>query len=103
MDNPLWDLHQLRDLFRRWRRFLFWNVGTVTGAALVVSLLLPPWFRATTTLLPPQEDEAGFNVTTMLRGLTIPGVRIPTQASPAEVYVAILHSRSLLTQVAEEF
>jgi uncharacterized protein involved in exopolysaccharide biosynthesis len=103
MDNPIWDLQQLRNLFRRWRRFLFWNVTIVTVGALVVSLFLKPWYSATTTLLPPQEDESGFNVTTMLRGLTIPGVRIPTQASPAEVYVAILHSRTLMTEIIQHF
>lgn len=101
--GPVWDLQRLRDLLWSWRRFLAWNIVLVTVAALVVALLLPPWYRATTTLLPPQEDQVGFNVTTMLRGLNIPGVRIPTQASPAEVYVAILHSRTVLDRIIRDF
>lgn len=101
--NPVWDIQGLRDLLWSWRRFLLWNVALVTVGGLVLALLLPPWYVASTTLLPPQEDEVGFSASTMLRGLAIPGVRLPTQVSPAEVFVAVLTSRTLMTQIAEEF
>ena len=101
--EPLWDLRMLGAILWRWRRFLVRNVLIVTAGSLILALLLPTWFRASATLLPPREEEAGFSVSTMLRGLAIPGVRIPTQASPGEVFVAILESRSLRTQIAEEF
>ena len=98
-----WDIQHLRELLWRWRRFLSWNVALITLGALVLALVLPPWYVATTSLLPPQEDQVGFNASTMLRGLAMPGVRLPTQVSPAEVFVAILTSRTLLTQIADEF
>lgn len=100
---PFAELRQLAATLWSWRRFLVINTGVVTAVALLVALLLPKWYRATTTLLPPQEDDTGFNVTTMIRGLAIPGVRIPTQVSPAEIYVAILHSRTVLAPIVEEF
>jgi tyrosine-protein kinase Etk/Wzc len=101
--DPVWDIQSLRELLWSWRRFLVWNTVLVTLGALVLALVLRPWYLASTSLLPPQEDEVGFNASTMLRGLAIPGVRLPTQVSPAEVFVAILTSRSLLTQIADEF
>lgn len=101
--DPVWDIRELGGLLWRWRRFLLRSVGLVTAAAVVLALLLPSWYRASTALLPPQEEMAGFSVSTMLRGLTIPGVKIPTQASPGEVFVAILASRTLLTELAQEF
>jgi uncharacterized protein involved in exopolysaccharide biosynthesis len=99
----VWDIQTLRELLWRWRRFLVWNVVIITLGALGLALWLPPWYVATTSLLPPQEDQVGFNASTMLRGLSIPGVRLPTQVSPAEVFVAILTSRTQLTQIADEF
>lgn len=101
--HVVWDIERLRDLLWQWRRFLAWNVALVMTGALAIALVLPPWYVATTTLLPPQDDMTGFSATTMLRGLAIPGVRLPTQVSPAEVFVAILTSRTQLTQIAEEF
>ena len=100
---PYAELRQFARILWLWRSFLALNVGIITVLSLAIALMLPKWYRATTTLLPPQEEDAGFNVTTMLRGLTIPGVRIPTQASPAEVFVAILHSRTVLTAIVDEF
>lgn len=101
--DPIWDIRNLRDLLWQWRRFLLWNVGIVTLGAVILALVLPSWYQSITTLLPPQEDMGGLNVSTMLRGLTIPGVKIPTQVSSAELFVAILTSRTLLTKVVDEF
>ena len=101
--HSVWDIQALRELLWQWRRFLVWNVALISLGALGIALWLPPWYVATTSLLPPQEDQVGFNASTMLRGLSIPGVRLPTQVSPAEVFVAILTSRTQLTQIADEF
>ena len=101
--DPGWDIRYLRDLLVRWRRFIFWNVGIVTGGALVLALVLPPWYTGVTTMLPLQDDSGGVSVSTMLRGLTIPRGEIPTQVRPGEVSVAILASRTLLSQLVDEF
>jgi uncharacterized protein involved in exopolysaccharide biosynthesis len=101
--QPFAELRQVAGALWSWRRFLLVNTGIITALSLLIAVLLPKWYRATTTLLPPQEDDAGFSLTTMIRGLTVPGVRIPMQVSPAEIYVAILHSRTVLVPIAEEF
>lgn len=101
--DGVWDLRDLASLLWAWRRFLLINFAVVTLGSVLLALLLPSWFRASTSILPPQEDDATFSVTTMLRGLSVPGVRIPTQASPAEVFVAILNSRTLRTEIVRQF
>ena len=39
----------------RWRKLIVVNFIVVTLAAVIVSLLLPKWYKATTSLLPPKE------------------------------------------------
>jgi len=102
-EHPFWDLRATAQLLWKWRRFLAISIASVTLLSLVVALFLPNWYRSTTTLLPPREEDMGFNVSTMLRGLAIPGVRIPTQASPGEIFVAVLKSQTVATQMVNEF
>jgi uncharacterized protein involved in exopolysaccharide biosynthesis len=72
----------------------------ITG---VIAFLLPPWYRASATLLPPSEEESGINLASLLRGIGVAGVKVPTQATPADVFVAILESRRLNGEIVTRF
>lgn len=74
-----------------------------TAIALIVAFLLPPWYKATGSLLPPSEEDTSFSVTRLLRGVAVPGVSLPTQASPADVFLAILESRRVNAAIVERF
>jgi len=78
---------------------------TIAGTLLatLVALLLPPWYQATGCLLPPSEEQSAFGITRLLRGVAVPGVSLPTQATPADVFVAVLQSRRINTEIAERF
>ena len=80
---------------------LFGGAGLVLG--LLLSFVLPRWYTAQTTLLPPSESESGFGLTSLLRGLAVPGITIPTQATPADVFMAVLESRRVNVAVIERF
>ena len=41
----------------KWRRFIIINVLVVTLIAVMTSLLLPKWYRATASVLPPKEPD----------------------------------------------
>jgi len=78
----------------------------VVSATLVVgtiAFLLPNWYRATAELLPPGEEESGFGLATLLRGMAVPGIKIPTQVAPADVFVIILESRRINQQIVNRF
>jgi len=68
-------------------------VGTLLTAA--VALVWPPTYRAETVLLPPTEEETGFSVSSMFRGLNVPGIRVPSRSGPEDVTMAILRSRRI--------
>jgi uncharacterized protein involved in exopolysaccharide biosynthesis len=55
----------VRRLLAEWRRGLSRNVTFILVVGVLaagVALLLPPWYRATATLLPPPEETSGFGI-----------------------------------------
>ena len=89
-------------LLRRRSRFLALNIGLVTVVALVGSFLLPKWYAAKTVLLPPTEEEPGMNFSQLLpRGFG--GVKLPGAPTLADVFVAVLKSRSVGDRLVERF
>jgi uncharacterized protein involved in exopolysaccharide biosynthesis len=83
-------------------RVLQW-VLAATVLTAIVAFLLPTWYRAEATLLPPSEEESGMNLSSLLRGIGVAGVKVPTQAAPADVFVAILESRRLNEEIVNRF
>jgi uncharacterized protein involved in exopolysaccharide biosynthesis len=78
-------------------------VGAATALTAGVAMLLPQWYRATASLLPPSEEESGFGIANLLKGIGVPGVKVPTQATPADVFVAVLSSRRVNEEVVRRF
>ena len=77
----------------------------VAGATIVtaaVAFLLPPWYQANASLMPPSED-VSFGIGTLLKGIGVPVVKVPSQATPAEVFKAILESRRINETIVRRF
>ena len=87
---------------RRWRRLL---VGTVTGliAGIGISFLIPPVYRATAVILPPEEDELTASMSLSRRSLGGLGAlgRLGSYFTQADVAMAILRSRTVHERVVE--
>lgn len=49
---------RLMSLLWVWRKFLFWNVMGVMAVAAMVALLMPNWYRAKATILPPKDESS---------------------------------------------
>jgi tyrosine-protein kinase Etk/Wzc len=89
----------------RWRRLILLNTLIVAVMAVVISLLLPNWYEARTSILPPQEESLSLG--SLSRGigsalamvgrssLTVPGGSLPMWATPSDLLAAILRSRRL--------
>jgi tyrosine-protein kinase Etk/Wzc len=84
------------------RREIVWLVAVATVLVGIVAFLLPPWYRAEASLLPPSE-ETSFGVGNLLKGIGLPGIKVPTQATPAEVLLAILESRRTGEEMVKRF
>jgi uncharacterized protein involved in exopolysaccharide biosynthesis len=92
----------LLHLARARARFLIVNIAITTLAALAVSFILPKWYTARAVLLPPTEEESvSFLSQLVPRGLG--GIRMPGAPTMADVFVAVLKSRSVADRLAERF
>lgn len=77
----------------------------VIGVALsaMIAFLWPPTYQAVSTLLPPTEEQTGFSVSSLLRGINLPGVQVPTRSGPEDIAVSVLNSRRIKGILANQF
>jgi tyrosine-protein kinase Etk/Wzc len=99
------DLTELfRTLYRR-RRLILGNTAAFAAIALVVSLLLPVYFKAETKILPPQDK--GSNLAAQLLGQAggLIGLAggVAGGKSQGELFVAMTMSRTVLDRMVDRF
>ncbi len=90
-------------LLVKWRKLIVINFLLFSLVAVVVSLVLPKWYTASCTMLPPdQQESGGFDLMSLLGDLpkSIPG--LPGMATPTDIYVAILKSRNVREGVIQD-
>jgi tyrosine-protein kinase Etk/Wzc len=91
----------------RWRRFIIINVLCVTLLAVIVSFIMPKWYRATASVLPPKEPDMFGSLgaaSSVLRGLSgTKALRGLGQNEGAYNYFAILKSRTAMEAVVRHF
>lgn len=79
----------------KWRKFIILNFVIVCILAAGISLILPKWYTATTTILPPEEQTYEIGLPSMMANLPLGGINIPGITTPGAIYVAILESRTV--------
>jgi uncharacterized protein involved in exopolysaccharide biosynthesis len=94
---PLWDR-----IWARRRRIVLLTISA-TVLTTGIAFLLPNWYKATAELLPPSEEESGFGLASLLKGMAVPGVRLPTQVTPADIFKVVLESERVSEQVMNRF
>ncbi|MBI5710192.1 MAG: hypothetical protein HZC42_07815 [Candidatus Eisenbacteria bacterium] len=106
--SPVPELLDLRVLMARaWRHRLRVTATSLAAALLTlgVAFLLPRWYRATATILPPEESDLLSNMSLAQRALTkFPAFGIlGDYYTPADIYKAILSSRTVQEEVVLAF
>jgi tyrosine-protein kinase Etk/Wzc len=97
-------------ILSRWKRFLILNTFLWSVAAIATSLLLPPKYSAKTTLMPPKSNSEGLSK--IMKSL--PVSKLAGSAGSLfsggggsenleNIYLAILSSRTLQSQVIDTF
>src|ERR1035437_8039373 len=101
--------YELFDYFKllgKWKKFIIINFLIVTVAALVVSFLLPQWFLATATVLPPQNQSLSSSMlggaSSLLKSLPLGG-KLGGAGSGTYNHLAILNSRTAMERVVTKF
>jgi len=99
--NPV--VGDLIDVLRRHPRWIALNIAATTLAALVIALLLPKWYTGRAVLLPPMEDDLGVSAISQLMPRGFGSFRIPGAPTLADVFVAVLKSRTVADRIVRRF
>jgi uncharacterized protein involved in exopolysaccharide biosynthesis len=92
--------------FAAWqrRRALAIFIGAVAVLAAGISLLLPRWYTAQSTILPPTEGGDTFGLmTALIENTTLSQLGLLTSTTPSDIYVEILKSRTLREALVTDF
>jgi len=101
--NRSFNLWKVLLVLARRKKFIGGFVSLATILAIIISLLLPKWYQAKTSILPSQHDQiTGLtdNLTQLL--MTSAGFELPVMATPSDVYAAILKSATVARGVIED-
>ncbi|MDG1753601.1 MAG: GNVR domain-containing protein [Rhodothermales bacterium] len=100
VDDTWW--HMLGVLFR-WRRFIIIVTGVMAVVSVVISLMLPVWYKASSRLLLPNSGGSGI-ASALLGDLSSAAESLLGGGGGDYVrYMAILHSRAVKEQIVERF
>lgn len=106
-DAPKMQFLYYLGILLQWRYFVIVNATIITVLAVVITLLMPNWYKATASILPPKQQDifgsvAGMNP--ILRGLA--GARSLGafgRVAGSYNYLAILKSRTTMEDVINKF
>lgn len=98
------NLYDYLSVLVKYRRFIFFNFILVCFTVALLSLLLPDWYRAKTTLLPPEKGSLGIGIPSSLLGefSVLSGMSLPMAVTPSDVFAAILKSRAVVEPVIQK-
>ncbi|MFO7891892.1 MAG: Wzz/FepE/Etk N-terminal domain-containing protein [bacterium] len=91
----------------KWRKMIIINFLVVCIVTAIISLIIPKWYKATTTIMPPSEQ------TTSLGGLSSIMNKLPVGnlgmgnilgfSEQTSRFIAMLESRTIMESVIDEF
>ena len=84
------------------KKFILRNVFIAGLLAVIISLLIPRWFSAKATLLPPTGDSSAMGISALLGNLPVSGFGmggLTALSQETNLFLAILNSRSLLGEI----
>ena len=88
----------------KWRKFIIINFFVVCFIAAGVSLILPKWYRAEITILPPTVENERLGLSSFLSRFSIGGLSLGSSESEGTSrFLAIIKSRTVMEKVARKF
>jgi uncharacterized protein involved in exopolysaccharide biosynthesis len=96
------DLYDLLLLAANWRKLFIVNFLIVVVLAVIIALILPKWYQATTIILPPSGSTTGvpsFLSKDLTNIATSFGLEVPSE----DIYQTVLSSRTLKERIIDRF
>lgn len=90
----------------KWKRFIIVNTFVVCAVTAGISLVIPEWYKSTTTIMPPHGEGIGMGagLSSLMNALPMGsvGLGLPGGEEGAR-FIAILESRTVMEAVAREY
>jgi uncharacterized protein involved in exopolysaccharide biosynthesis len=88
-----------------WRKFIITATFLTAVAVAGISLLLPKWYAAATSVFPPESNVAVPMYAELLQSIQVPmlGGPIGTGARPETIFIDMLKSRHIGERIIDEF
>lgn len=99
------DIYSYLTVLTTYHRFIFLNFLGICVIVAIISFFLPQWYRATTTILPPERETLNFGAASSLLGAAsgfATSLSLPFMATPSDIIAAILKSRTVAKAVVEK-
>ena len=100
------DLYRLVFIASKWAKFIVKTTVIVCVATVIVLLLLPNWYTATTSIFPAERESSFMGLaSSILQGVGLMSGQemvLPAFATPSHVYAAVLRSRTVVEAVVQE-
>lgn len=87
----------------RKRGLIFWSVLIAGLAAAGLSFIVPVWYQADTTIMPPTQSEGGFALSSVLNNLPVGNLEFPGADDGTGRFMAILDSRRVMERIAATY
>jgi len=97
------DIKYLMELLWQKRTFVVGFTSIVAIISIVVSLIMPVWYRATAVIMPPSSEPTSMGIGSLLSGLPMGGFGLDAQSQATNNYMSILQSRTLNSEVIHRF
>jgi uncharacterized protein involved in exopolysaccharide biosynthesis len=88
----------------KWRKLVVTNFIIVAILSVIISLLLPKWYKSTSLIMPPSQSTfPGFTSTISELPLSFMGLGLGPGSEELDLYIAILKSRTVAENVISKF
>jgi uncharacterized protein involved in exopolysaccharide biosynthesis len=95
------DLVELVGIMAGGRRIIIVSTVAALVISAIVSLILPKWYKARATILPPESGSSSTDIVGMMRFAGYQPALLPTVTSPSEIYAAVLTSSRVVNAVID--
>ncbi|MBN1348200.1 hypothetical protein JXJ21_02205 [candidate division KSB1 bacterium] len=89
--------------FISWRKQIIISFIIVCIIAAGISLLLPKAYKASATVYPASQEEAGLGLSSLLNNLPFAGLSLGNMSEEANMFLAIVYSRTIMESVVRQF
>jgi tyrosine-protein kinase Etk/Wzc len=95
------DLIKVIRVLAEGRRVIIASTVAALLISAIVSLVLPKWYKARATILPPESGTTQTDIVGLMRYAGYQPAMLPTVTSPSEIYAAVLRSSRVTNAVID--